>query len=223
MDVGHLLPLFPLGTVLFPGMALSLLVFEDRYRQLVADLLVRPEQERTFGVVAIRDGYEVGDLAVHSAHRVGCEAVVQQVEQRPDGRYELEAIGRRRFRVGGMDEQRAYLTGDVQFFEEPAGADAEGACLQALTAFESYRSRLSDMQGAEVEVRDLPTQPLTLSYALAAGGLFMMADRQALLEEADVTARLSTLATLLRSETAAMTALPSLPATDVVHTGWSPN
>jgi len=72
-------------------------------------------------------------------------------------------------------------------------------------------------------VAELPGDPLTLSYALAAGGLYMMSDRQALLEDVDTASRLDRLARLLRSETAAMTALPSLPATDVVRTGWSPN
>ncbi|CAN5656905.1 LON peptidase substrate-binding domain-containing protein [soil metagenome] len=223
MDVGHPLPLFPLGTVLFPDMPLSLMIFEDRYMELVADLLQRPKQERAFGVVAIRDGYEVGDLAVHSAHRVGCEALVHDIERRRDGRFELEVVGKRRFRVDGMDEQQAYLTGDVEWFDEPDGADVGEACAQALSAFEAYRCRLSDIRGAHVEVTELPTQPRTLSYALAAGGLFMLADRQARLEEPDVTSRLARLATLLRSETAAMSALPSLPATDVVRTGWSPN
>lgn len=223
MDVGAPLPLFPLGTVLFPGMPLSLLVFEDRYRKLVTHLLERPESERAFGVVAIRDGYEVGELAVHSAHRIGCEAVVRAVGPRPDGRFDLEVVGRRRFRVDGMDEQRAYLTGDVTWFDEPDGGDAEAARRHALTAFEGYSAQLASIQGLAVHDVELPASPRTLSYALAAGGLFMMADRQALLEEPDVTSRLTRLVTLLRTETAAMTALPSLPATDVVRTGWSPN
>ena len=72
-------------------------------------------------------------------------------------------------------------------------------------------------------MHELPRQALTLSYALAAGGLFMLGDRQLLLEERTAAGRLARLARLLRSETAAMTALPSLPATDVVRTGWSPN
>ncbi len=83
--------------------------------------------------------------------------------------------------------------------------------------------RLGEMRGTEIEVADLPHDPLMLSYALAAGGLFMMSDRQALLEDPDTASRLNRLARLLRGETAAMTALPSLPATDVVRTGWSPN
>ncbi len=223
MDVGDPLPLFPLGTVLFPGMPLPLLVFEDRYRDLVGDLLRRPADERAFGVVGIRDGYEVGDVAVHSAHRVGCEAVVEEITERPDGRYDVEAVGRRRFRVDGMDDGKSYLTGEVTFLDETDGPEVDAACGQALAAFEAYRTRLSTMQGAEVRVLELPRQALTLSYALAAGGLFMLGDRQLLLEERTAAGRLARLARLLRSETAAMTALPSLPATDVVRTGWSPN
>ena len=54
------LPLFPLGTVLFPGLVLPLHIFEERYRELVRTLLERPEPtDRTFGVVAIRRGWEV--------------------------------------------------------------------------------------------------------------------------------------------------------------------
>ena len=53
------LPLFPLGTVLVPGLVLPLHIFEPRYRQLVADLEDLPEDEREFGVIAIREGGEV--------------------------------------------------------------------------------------------------------------------------------------------------------------------
>jgi len=221
--MGVALPIFPLGVVLFPGMALPLHIFEDRYRQLVQHLLDRAEHDRHLGVVAIRDGYEVGDLAVHSAHRVGCEAVLSDVQRRPDGRFDIEVLGRRRLRVDGMDESLPYLVGDVTYLVDVEGDDVDEAAGHALAAFEAYRMRLGEMRGMEIEVADLPHDPLMLSYALAAGGLFMMSDRQALLEDPDTTSRLTRLARLLRDETAAMTALPSLPATDVVRTGWSPN
>ncbi|KAA6222438.1 ATP-dependent protease [Streptomyces albofaciens JCM 4342] len=57
------LPLFPLNSVLFPGLVLPLNVFEARYRALMRDLLALPEDERRFGVVAIRDGREVAPSA----------------------------------------------------------------------------------------------------------------------------------------------------------------
>jgi len=216
-------PLFPLNAVVFPGVVTPLHIFEDRYRQLVQHLLDRDDDDRHIGVVAIRDGYEVGDLAVHSAHRVGCEAVVSDVQRRRDGRFDIEVVGRRRLRVDGMDESLPYLVGDVTYLPDVEGSGVTEAAGQALAAFGAYRVRLGEMRGSEIDVADMPRDPLMLSYALAAGGLFMMSDRQALLEEPDTTSRLTRLARLLRDETAAMTALPSLPATDVVRTGWSPN
>ncbi|MFH9422681.1 LON peptidase substrate-binding domain-containing protein [Streptomyces sp. NPDC017529] len=57
------LPLFPLNSVLFPGLVLPLNVFEARYRAMMRDLLALPEDERRFGVVAIRDGREVAPSA----------------------------------------------------------------------------------------------------------------------------------------------------------------
>lgn len=221
--MGVPVPIFPLGVVLFPGLPLSLHIFEDRYRQLVQHLLALDDDERCLGVVAIRDGYEVGDLAVHSAHRVGCEAVLSEVRERGDGRFDIEVVGRRRLRVDGMDESRPYLVGDVTYLDDADGEGAAEAAAKALAAFQGYRERLAQMQGTEIEVADLPDEPLMLSYALAAGGLFMLGDRQALLEDPDAASRLHRLARLLRSETAAMTALPSLPATEVARTGWSPN
>ena len=62
------LPLFPLGTVLFPGLLLPLHIFEERYRQLVRDLLVGPHESRAFGVVAIREGREVGADGIRALH-----------------------------------------------------------------------------------------------------------------------------------------------------------
>ncbi len=57
--VGTRLALFPLGTVLFPGLVLPLHVFEERYQTLVRDLRELDEEEREFGVVAIARGWEV--------------------------------------------------------------------------------------------------------------------------------------------------------------------
>ena len=87
------LPLFPLGTVLFPGLVLPLHIFEPRYRTLVADLVALPESEpRRFGVVAIRAGREVGADGVRALHAVGCTAELRQVQRHEDGRYDIVAF-----------------------------------------------------------------------------------------------------------------------------------
>src|SRR5215472_12119694 len=96
--MSEMLPLFPLTTVLFPGMRLPLHIFEPRYRQLVSDLLDRPEP-RQFGVIAIRKGREVGEsnvTGIEALHEIGCVAAVRNVAPREDGRFDLRAVGTER-------------------------------------------------------------------------------------------------------------------------------
>ena len=83
------LPLFPLGTVLFPGMPLPLRIFERRYLKMLAD---RREFEPAFGVVLIRGGREVGEIPQVSA--IGTTASLDSLESRPDGTLEIRGIGR---------------------------------------------------------------------------------------------------------------------------------
>ena len=71
--MGEMLPLFPLGAVLYPGMLLPLHIFEERYRQLVSDLLDGAGPRR-FGVIAIRKGRETGIDGVRSLYEIGCAA-----------------------------------------------------------------------------------------------------------------------------------------------------
>ena len=82
------LPLFPLGTVLFPGLLLPLHIFDDCYRQLVHQLLDGPEPRR-FGVIAIRKGRETGIEGVSSLYEVGCTATLRETEEHDDGRFDL--------------------------------------------------------------------------------------------------------------------------------------
>src|SRR5262249_52932298 len=94
------LPLFPLGTVLFPGLVMPLHSFEARYRALVRNLMALPDgPPREFGVVAIRRGLEVGAGAEVTLYEVGCTAEVRQVTEHEDGRFDLVTVGRRRFEI----------------------------------------------------------------------------------------------------------------------------
>ena len=88
------LPMFPLGTVLLPGMVLPLHVFEPRYRQLVQDC---EAGDGEFGVVLIERGSEVGGGDVRTD--VGTVAKIVQSQSLPDGRYLLATVGARRLRV----------------------------------------------------------------------------------------------------------------------------
>src|ERR1700757_4702903 len=88
------LPLFPLNTVLFPGMALPLRIFEPRYRLMIEECLT---SGGSFGVALISSGREVGDPAV--PHRVGTSARIAGAERLSDGRLNIEVVGQERFHI----------------------------------------------------------------------------------------------------------------------------
>jgi uncharacterized protein len=129
--VGDLIPLFPLGTPLFPGVVLPLQVFEPRYRRLMRDLLALPEGEgRSFGVVAIRQGWEVERVAPAEAlYDVGCTARLQAVRPQPDGGFRIVTVGADRFRLLEVvvAEDPPYLRAEVEWLaEEEAAEEAAG-------------------------------------------------------------------------------------------------
>jgi Lon protease-like protein len=220
------LPIFPLNAVVFPGVTVPLHVFEDRYRALVHHLLTIAEKpDRLFGIVAIREGYEVGAHGVQSVHRVGCVVQMTSVEPYPDGRFDIEVVGRRRLRMDGLDTSGPYLVGDVETVEEPpdTSAAAMAEATRTRETFEEYRRRLSDLRGDEVLDGALPRDPMYLSYSLAATCLLTLQERQSLLESPSAIERLAMLRHTLNEEMRAMSAIPSLPATEVARTAWSPN
>jgi Lon protease-like protein len=138
------LPLFPLGTVLYPGLLLPLHIFEERYRQLVRDLLAEPEP-RQFGVIAIKKGRETGIDGISTLYEVGCTATLRRVVEHPDGRYDLVTLGTDRFRLTGLDESQPYLQADVEMLPEDTGDDAAAAvAMEAVQrGFGDYRQALA--------------------------------------------------------------------------------
>jgi uncharacterized protein len=208
------IPLFPLSTALFPGGQLPLQVFEPRYRQLVADLLDLPEDERRFGVVAIQQGSEAG-MPLPQMFPVGCEARVRRIEPLPDGRSALLAVGAARFRLLSVDtEAHPYLTGTVRWIPEADGdADRTDVAADAVRlALAAYLATLGTLAGGQMQVPDLPDGPTELSYVTAGALLLPLRERQALLELPDTLTRLRSEAGLLRRETLLMRELRAVNA-----------
>jgi Lon protease-like protein len=116
-----LLPLFPLELVLFPGQHLPLHIFEQRYKEMIGECL---EQHTEFGVVLSKE---------NSIVNIGCTSVVTDVAKRyDDGRLDIHTEGRRRFEVLFLDQERAFLRGAVQFFDddsEEAPAELRGKAI----------------------------------------------------------------------------------------------
>ena len=213
------LPLFPLGAVLLPGFDLPLHVFEPRYRTLVEDLIALPAgQPRRFGVIAIRQGHEVGADAARDLHAVGCVAEVSEIAELPDGRYLMESTGMIRFRVRALARDAApYLVASVELLAEPAGEGAAELAAAVLTGFDGYADVLTEL-GVEVrEPRSLPADPVALSYAAAGSMVLDLGDRQRLLEYDTAAGRLSAEQVLLRRETALIEALGAVPGDDLIR------
>ena len=233
------IPLFPLSTVLYPGLILPLHIFEPRYRGLVQRLMDEPEgSPREFGVVAIREGREVGEDAAHALHPIGCAAALREVEPYEDGRFDITTVGTRRFRVVTLDTAGPLWEAEVEDLEDVDGAagDELGALTHAVTrGFARYRAAL---QGAPEELDDLarsglepdeddedavPTDPAILSYAVAAAMILEVADKQQLLAATDTAARLREERRLLARERGLIRVIPSLPAIEIAHVPVSPN
>ncbi len=209
--MAELIPLFPLGTVLLPGAPLPLYIFEERYRRLVADLLELPPAERHFGVVAIQAGREVGADGVKALHEVGCLAQIAAMQANPDGTYQLEAIGSRRFRLLDVDDAAAYLRGEVEWLPEPAG-DAADLVPIVKERYTRYRDELARLRETTIEPPDLPDDPRLLSYVVAATVLADLRDRQSFLEQYDAASRLAVESRWLHREATLLRLIHAVPA-----------
>jgi uncharacterized protein len=222
--VSERLPLFPLGTVLFPGLVLPLHIFEPRYRRLVRDLLDGPAPGQ-FGVIAIREGRETGVLGVSALHEVGCVATVKEVTKLDDGRYDMITVGTQRFRLGALDSSLPYLTSAVELLDDPSGdeAAAEHAAIEVQRAFRGYLEVLATAGSAEISVPELPDEPVLLSYLVAAAMIIELPDRQGLLAQPDAVSRLAAERALLSREVAMLRLLGSTPAPELRSSPYSPN
>jgi Lon protease-like protein len=112
-----MLPLFPLGVVLFPRAVLPLHIFEERYKRMIGEAI----RNRTeFGVV-LATGKGIASI--------GCTATVEQIfKTYDDGRMDILTVGRRRFEISRLNDELEYLRAEVEFFDDEE-ADATPAAL----------------------------------------------------------------------------------------------
>ncbi len=178
-------PLFPLGTVLFPGVPLPLHIFEERYRLMIGECL---EQERAFGVALIKQGKEVGGPA--TPFDVGTMARITHSLRREDGRMDIVAVGARRFRLIETLQSRPYLQGKVQYLDEPPGDDPDRRAEQVREEFVRHVRLASGLRNEWVRGLDLPDDAIALSYTIAYLLKAPPSFKQMLLEAPDARSRL---------------------------------
>jgi Lon protease-like protein len=191
------LPMFPLGTVLFPSVFLPLHVFEPRYRELTRHCL---EGDREFGVVLIERGSEVGGDDVRTT--VGTVARIVEAAELDDGRWVLGTVGVRKIRVSRWLPDDPFPLAEVEDWDEPAPGDGVAAryedTVAALRRVLALKAELGDPAvDATVELTD---DPVLGSFQAAAVAPLGPSDQQELLVAAGPDARLDRLRALLEEE-----------------------
>jgi Lon protease-like protein len=182
------MPMFPLGTVLFPGMPLPLHVFEPRYRALTRDVLAGDHE---FGVVLIERGSEVG--GGDQRFDVGAVARVVEAAETPDGRWALLAVGVRRLRVRQWLPDDPYPRAEVVELDDgPVGEGYGDALAGAARSVRKGQALLSELEAvpAPGPAFELVDDPLLAGWQLAAMAPLGPADRLRVLAEDDPPRRL---------------------------------
>ncbi len=149
------IPLFPLHTVLCPGIVLPLHVFEDRYRALTRHCLATGAP---FGIVLIREGREAGASKTLALAGVGALVEIREAGRYPDGRYDLLAAATGRFAIESVDPGRApYLVADVTPLEDEVGDEvrAERLAATAIRRFVRYLELMRIREGETGEDLDI--------------------------------------------------------------------
>ncbi len=206
------LPLFPLNTVLFPGMQLKLHIFEDRYKSMISRCI---EQDMPFGVVLISSGIEAqGPVAI--PHEVGCSAKIIEVQRLPFERINIIAVGHRRFHIRDVDNSNPYLIGDVQFFtpeiddREKTGQHA--GSLRPLII--RYLEILATAEEIDFDPDQIPRSPKSLAQVAC---ILLQADnmqKQELLCQEKLSRLMSLLVDIYRLETLLLNVRLSPPKED---------
>jgi len=167
--------LFPLDLVLFPGAPLPLHIFETRYKEMISECL---EQKKPFGMVrATKD----------AVAEVGCTATILTVKKKyDDGRLDIDTEGRQRFEIIQLNQERAFLQGEVVFFDDDPGNISDSDAKAAL----QLHTQLFDILGQQTELE--PSDSCN-SFQLAHELPVDLDFKQALLEMKSERQRMETL------------------------------
>ena len=183
------IPMFPLGSVLFPAMPLALQVFEERYLKMMGAIL--DAEEPVFGVVLIERGSEVG--GGDQRFDLGTTARVLQIEA-PEGPLQVVAKGDRRFRVLSWLDEDTYPQAEVEFLEEFPSDEVEPSALES--AEKVVRDTLAYLLELDLSIPwptdiELAENPVEKAWQLAGIAPLGTLDHQDLLESADVSTLLT--------------------------------
>jgi Lon protease-like protein len=182
------IPIFPLQLVMLPEMVLPLHIFEERYKLMVGECLKR---DKSFGILF---------TGGNNIEQVGCTAAITHVLNRyEDGRLDILAAGKDRFRIVEFLDGKPYLEAEVNFFSD-AEEEVDGALIDLARGALKVLERHAILTGREIDLAGLSRTGLErLSFTVASIEGIPMEDRQKFLEMTRTRERLKTGTESLRS------------------------
>lgn len=193
------IPLFPLNTVLFPGMPLPLRVFEERYLRMLED---HRDSDPVFGVVLIKSGREAG--LQPEVYATGTAATLVSDRHRRSERSNIVVTGGSRFRITEIDWSRGYALTSIDYLDETPSDVLNLDTLMRTTKelLRRYILGITRLTGRRFDQVRLPIDPAACSWEIATRLPLHTWERQFLLEEPRTAERFETLRYLLRRELA---------------------
>jgi Lon protease-like protein len=193
------LPIFPLNTVLFPGIPLPLRVFEERYLRMLAE---RATFDPVFGIALIATGNEVGDTPTF--HRIGTTARLVSLNAQSSHRVDVVVVGDRRIDLAAPSWSHGYAMAETEFLPDRAFDTREGGRLldRARETYTTWIRAVARLVGREIEVPDIGRDPVSASYDLASRLPMHTWDQQAFLEDDDPASRMRNVCARLERELA---------------------
>jgi Lon protease-like protein len=194
------LPLFPLRSVLFPGVKINLHIFEDRYRQMIGRCI---NDRSPFGVILIQQGDEVlegrSNADLPQIATIGTAAMINSHVRLDDGRLLITAIGTRRFQIEALQQQSPYLIAQVIELPEAQAGEVTHPIRELRTVYQRYWQAVATATGSTLQAEELPDDPYHLTYQLADRLQVSLERKQRWLEH-DVSTRIREITSDLRAE-----------------------
>ncbi len=190
-------PVFPLNTVLFPGMILPLHIFEERYKTMINMCL---EQRQPFGVVLIQENNEVGEMVI--PHQVGTMAAIRSADHLADNRINIVTVGLHRFRIHEIVTTHAYPAARVSDYPITTEDPEHSVQLaeRVRPAFLEYVDLLEKGANLKLKINEVPEDPGTLAALVAIAMQIELRDKQTVIEKETVEHMLITEFNLLSRE-----------------------
>lgn len=216
--------LFPLNTVLFPGMLLPLHIFEERYLFMINRCL---NEQSPFGVVSIRHGVEaLGPLP--EPQKVGCLANIFHVSRLEDGRIDLLTVGGDRFKIIKLNHEGPYLSGFVDMFPIETEQTPEDIMnmLRIKPSILQYLDLIVKVQPDTTQAKlpykqnEFPKDPLDLLYMASSILQLPVEEKQELLEVETIRSLWKKISRIYRRELAVLENMHTVSTDKANRAAW---